>query len=376
MKKRVLFSEINLLFIFQLLVSFGCNSSEYYKKNTLEIPARNDADDETFIDVPDQDEDSTGKEGEDGSSNDWGEVNQDLPTPNFSIDEDSSLTYGESEKYIREVFYQKSSLSKKMDIVWVIDNSGSMEDEQSLLAENFERFIATFLTNEIDFKMCILTTDVFRNQYSSLIDSSINLLSSIQANEDVEKFKNNFQNLIRVGTRGSSREQGLAALDDFFQRKSNSFLRNEAQLAIIVVSDEEDQSQSTLEEYKTKISQQKNNSELIKFFSIVDKEHLNQGRGVVSGYERYEFFTKFFGGNVLSINSNFSDNLTFLGERIVLSVNAFPLEEIPKENSIKVYVNDLQNLNFNYHADENVIEFRDGYVPVEGSQIVVLYEGK
>ena len=52
---------------------------------------------------------------------------------------------------VKETFYQVESQREKLDILWVIDNSGSMEEEQDSLARNFDLFIEEFLKKDIDF---------------------------------------------------------------------------------------------------------------------------------------------------------------------------------------------------------------------------------
>ena len=46
-----------------------------------------------------------------------------------------------------------------VDIIWVIDNSGSMFPYQSMLADNMEAFMNIFLSYAPDFKMMFITTD-------------------------------------------------------------------------------------------------------------------------------------------------------------------------------------------------------------------------
>jgi len=48
-----------------------------------------------------------------------------------------------------------------MDILWVIDNSGSMIEEQKELQENFNSFITSFVGNGYDFRIAVITTDAW-----------------------------------------------------------------------------------------------------------------------------------------------------------------------------------------------------------------------
>ncbi len=86
----------------------------------------------------------------------------------------------------------------KVNILFVVDNSGSMRVEQANLAANFTSFIEEFNPN-IKFTMGITTTD------SKHEPNSMNRLNSYQMNQNRTKFINNFKEMIRVGIRGSSK---------------------------------------------------------------------------------------------------------------------------------------------------------------------------
>ena len=95
-----------------------------------------------------------------------------------------------------------------LDIAWVVDNSGSMSNEQQALADNFSVFINNFVTKDIDFKMAITTTD------SSIVAGSMDDLSSDDYASAPSQFISDFQSMINVGTRGSGYEKGLKGMDD------------------------------------------------------------------------------------------------------------------------------------------------------------------
>jgi hypothetical protein len=146
--------------------------------------------------------------------------------------------------------------SPKVDMLFVVDNSGSMAEEQSILQSSFSSFISGFIANGVDFHIGVITTDVSNDGNSSYWSSKLSgyvspnmgcLLSKYssykfltnQTPDLVNKFKAN----VRVGTSGSGSEQGLnsalQALSDSRLSGCNSgFLRDDALLSVIVVSDE------------------------------------------------------------------------------------------------------------------------------------------
>ena len=52
-------------------------------------------------------------------------------------------------------------ITAKMDILWVIDNSGSMIEEQKNLRDNFNSFITEFVGKGYDFRIAVTTTDAW-----------------------------------------------------------------------------------------------------------------------------------------------------------------------------------------------------------------------
>ena len=58
-------------------------------------------------------------------------------------------------------FNQNSAeVNGKIDILWVVDNSGSMATSQQAVADNFRRFIDKFEENGFDFQIAVTTSDV------------------------------------------------------------------------------------------------------------------------------------------------------------------------------------------------------------------------
>lgn len=166
-----------------------------------------------------------------------------------------------------------------IDILFVVDNSGSMADEQELLARSFERFIDQIssegnyhigiistdqssdtelsgsirfafsdtypfpsLPERYDYTLCLPETvghGCFRgpNSNTRMINSS-----ALSRNQQIRAFEEN----VLVGSCGADDEQGLnavlSALDQTVDGCNQNFIRPQANLLIILVSDEDDHS--------------------------------------------------------------------------------------------------------------------------------------
>lgn len=58
-------------------------------------------------------------------------------------------------------FIQSTSVNNKIDIMWMVDSSGSMAPYQSNLATNFNSFISNFVTKGYDYNMVVASTDAW-----------------------------------------------------------------------------------------------------------------------------------------------------------------------------------------------------------------------
>ena len=144
------------------------------------------------------------------------------------------------------VFNSREKRGNKLDILWVVDNSGSMGSYQDALAGNFSSFIEDFDSNN-EFKMAIVTTDNSTNR--AVDNDGILLLTSDTYAKNKEKFKKDFKKKIKVGTSGNHIEKGLKYSWDFLSRNWQN-PHPEANLIVIYVSDEQDCSLSSPDQYK------------------------------------------------------------------------------------------------------------------------------
>ena len=156
----------------------------------------------------------------------------------------------------------------KMDIVFVVDNSGSMQEEQANLASNFPMFASLLQTYQVngqplDFRIAVTTT-------GRTIDYMLDLgggFGTFPQHEDGENgaFQNNCNSTKRwleptdpnmaqtlacranVGTSGPSIEMPLLmskwSLSERVTDGTNAgFIRQDALLAVVMLTDEEDSS--------------------------------------------------------------------------------------------------------------------------------------
>ena len=291
--------------------------------------------------------------------------------------DESNPTIGTEVKCKKEIFHQASEVTKKLDIVWIIDNSGSMSDEQTALGTNFSAFIDEFILKDVDFKMAITTTDTSSaDKKGKMVVNSDVLLTSDMAKSAPNKFKADFKNLIKVGTSGSVKEKGLEASEGFMQKYSSLFVRSDAYLAVVIVSDEEDQSSQAVAQYTDYLKTFKASAGLVKVYSVVDVYNSNSGSGVTVGSERYKEASNRTAGLIADVTDHFYNVLTKMGESIINLLDSFALANEPVVGSLRVYVNNIETTNYTYDAGTFSIKFNQGSLPPVGAEIKVTYVKK
>ncbi len=277
-----------------------------------------------------------------------------------------------------EIFHQTASQTKKLDIIWIIDNSGSMADEQQALGINFSSFIDDFITKNVDFKMGITTTDTSSPALKGrIVPGSDTKLTSVNAKANESQFKSDFKNLIKVGTSGSGHEKGLEASQGFMERYGTSFIRPDAYLVFVILSDEEDQSSGTVSLYTDYLKSFKSDAGLVKVYSIVDVFKTNCCQsGISTGAERYIWASKNTGAVFSDIRNDFHSSLSAMGDQIINLLDSFPLANDPLVDSLKVYVNEVLSSDYTFDAVSRSIKFDANHLPPVGAEIKVKYQKK
>jgi hypothetical protein len=155
---------------------------------------------------------------------------------------------------------------RKVDILWVVDSSGSMAPKQARLAANFQGFINQLVTANppIDFHIAVTTTDTDdvnvrgRLRRWSLGAASEDYIAcepqpggavSCNTGANLATAITAFGQMAAVGINGSATERGLLAAYLALTNPVNistaavdRFVRPDAALYVVIVSDEDDSS--------------------------------------------------------------------------------------------------------------------------------------
>jgi hypothetical protein len=250
-----------------------------------------------------------------------------------------------------------------------------MKDEQDALGSNFSAFIDDFITKNVDFKMAITTTDTSSpSKKGKMVNGSDVMLTSARAQSNPQAFKEDFNGLVKVGTNGSGNEKGLEASEGFMEKYATSFVRKDAYLAVVIISDEEDQSSKSVETYTNYLKSFKANAGLVKTYSVVDVNNTNCcQKGITTGSERYKLASNNTAGVVADIRNDFYGVLSEMGNTILNLLDSFALAHEPVPGTLKVYINNLETMNFTYDSASRSIKFFQNSLPPVGAEIKVVY---
>ena len=137
------------------------------------------------------------------------------------------------------------SPEQTIDILFVMDTSCSMVEEQEALDANMPSFMQFFLDSGLDYHLGVVTTNMDRlNQDAGLLTSAEDGSRFIEP-DTLSPFET-FTELAVLGTDNHSEEQGRraawTAIELFGATDNQDFYRENATLSVVVISDEDDQS--------------------------------------------------------------------------------------------------------------------------------------
>jgi hypothetical protein len=272
-----------------------------------------------------------------------------------------------------------------VDVLWVVDNSCSMEEEQRALRDNFGSFMQYFTGSGMDYHVGVVSTDMDARQESGKLIEDDNRSSryiddTLSADDAIESFRQR----ALLGTAGSGTERGkdaaMAALTTERYDTNAGYYRDEASLSIVVISDEHDQSNVSVNEFVNWIEGLKTDDDYtVSFSSIVGLDNSCSAAERGTGYLEV---TNQVGGIDWSIcTEDWSEVLTELGLAAAGLKQEFFLSLVPDESTIAVTVEDpdgtvtpyVVGTDWTYSRPRNSISFTE-FTPSPLSVVSITYE--
>lgn len=270
--------------------------------------------------------------------------------------------------------FEQLSRDAGVDILWVLDNSGTMYEEHQTLEANAEAFITLLSIVPVDFQLGVVTTDADTDTPGVLIADVLT--------PDTPELSSAFLEAITVETNGSRTEEGfvttLAGADP--EGPNPTFARADADLEVIVFSDEDDQSELSPDDFVFQL-QAPRVGRMARVNAMVGDipDGCFSVTAAADAGSRYLAAQEATGGLAASMcTTDFETVLHRLALYALGMADTFYLSRVPAPESLEVRVDDAivpnrETDGWIYNPGDNSIVF-DGYaVPPPGAYIIVSY---
>lgn len=255
---------------------------------------------------------------------------------------------------------------EEVDILFVVDNSGSMGDMQSSISANSSVFITALNAAGADFRIAVITTDD-PNFVGPVLDPTYPSLET------------EFQSQILVGTSGSAMEPGLQMAYEATSTGGDadplgSFMRPDATFSVVFISDEDDRSSASVSSFYVPWFQSlKSNPSKVILNAVADDPYGTDSCGDPAF--RYDEAVTATSGIFTSIcSTDWAVDLEDLANGSITSNLDFHLSELAIESTIEVYVNGAPvYTGWTYDPVENAVVFEQTTAPSEGANIDITY---
>lgn len=270
--------------------------------------------------------------------------------------------HGTTDDTVEEEFWQGDGPWDSTDILFYVDQSQSMADNQRTLQTNFSNFSSTLSALALDWQVMVVTKD------NGCHNGPIITAGMPGANDAFMSAVN--------GMGGENTERGLTVTLDALQRSASGdcnegFLRDGAKTTLVLVSDEPEQSSGAWSDLVSEI------------LTVAPTASITSIAGDVPdgcyqaepGWGYYEASVATHGAFLSICGEDWSSyfeaiaNMSATGQ-----VTTFYLDSHPDPEGIVVKVNDVpQPDGWAYDEAQNAIVFDEDHVPPPGAHIVVSF---
>ena len=248
-----------------------------------------------------------------------------------------------------------------VDIIWVIDFSGSMHGDYDRLMAGIEAMMNAL--PKTNWRLNIISTDsnysVSEEQFPLVPGDTI---------DDAKALYNSIS--------GGTREDGFESIHDYIEENSyaSTWLRDDASLLAVFVSDEDDQSLHDMLDLDDFIDWYAVQRETVFLSSIVNLDPADSSCNTAAHNtgDRYIDATNYFSGIIVDICSDDWSTGVADATKQVEPYEEWTLSYVPIENSIRIFYDGVVNSGWVYDSTTNVVDFT-GNVPESGVLVEISY---
>lgn len=258
------------------------------------------------------------------------------------------------------------------DVLFVVDDSASMAEEQQNLAANFGAFLELLGDTTADFRLGVTTTDPARG----------GVLVGAVLTPDSPDAVDTFAAQVAVGTSGARDEQGLAmGVRGLREDVNPDFLREDGFAHVVFVSDEDDHSEGSVESYLTALKAAAIGEGVTVHAVVGDiPAGCMSGSSAADAGTRYlEVASALEGLHESICADDYAEVLQALGLAVSGWNPVFPLSELAAEATLTVWVEGVkmprrEEDGWTYSIGENAIIFTGHAIPRPGMKVRVTYQ--
>jgi len=290
---------------------------------------------------------------------------------------------------MEEIFHQEPTGAT--DILWVVDNSESMASTLTYVADNFEKFIDPFLELEgLDWQIAVVTTDMENPAQQGRFQGPIITPDSTDPRGD-------FLRAVDQGAAGSAYEKPFDAIqaaltEPLISSENAGFLREEARLSTIVVTDEDDVSSISYATFNTWYLSLKEDRDDVSFSAFAGdpggglfgcSEWLGWADGLISATSAnklYEVIEATDGVFFSICSTDFTEGLTLMSLDAAGMTDTFYLQAVPAsiaDMDVEVNGDDSRFDNvdgWQFDWDRNAVIFYGEAIPPANSVVEISYD--
>lgn len=284
------------------------------------------------------------------------------------------VDYNVVKQHLSDTFAQPAR-ETDVDILWVVDNSATMSEERALLAEHADAFATVIAMLGRGFHLAVTTTDA--------ISAAPGTLAGPICTDDTAAITDRIVETLLSIPQGSRDEKGfataLAASDP--SGLNPDFARVDADLEIIVYSDEDDQSDIEPAEFLSRLMAARPGRRVSVSAVVGDPPDgcFSLAAAADPGLRYIEAQQRSLGLRESICSGELDIALTRIAMWALQLEDTFYLSEVPNPETLEVRVDRAliparTPDGWTYDASDNSIHF-DGYaVPPPGSAIMVQYD--
>ena len=278
-----------------------------------------------------------------------------------------------------------------VDVLWVVDNSSSLNNERNRLAAQFDRFVSVLLAAQVDFHVGVISTDLSDPTRAGVLRGPVPWIDRATRNPravfaDAVTFPNDETVVLEEGLEATE----IALTPPVADGPNRGFIRAEAALAIIVVSDEDDGSLGPTAHFVRFLKSVKGpgRSVNVSLSAVVGplpdgcyspgEEHIFGAQAKEA--ERYIEVAEATGGLVESVcAADFAPFVETLATSLAGLRRFFPLSAPPEPDSIEVRVDGVpvardDTNGWTWLEDERAVTFNGAGVPSPGAELQIAYD--